>query len=32
MSNAEYMAWTVYHGRKAQRAEMEQKMAAHGKG
>lgn len=25
MSNAEYVAWSVYHGRRAQRQEMEAK-------
>jgi hypothetical protein len=31
MSSAEYVDWTVYHGRKAQRTEMAQKLAAQGR-
>lgn len=29
MSNAEFVEWQVFHARKAQRAELEQKMAKH---
>lgn len=29
MSNAEFVRWGVYHARKAQRAELAQKMAQH---
>ncbi len=29
MSNTEFVRWSVYHARKAQRAELAQKMAQH---
>lgn len=32
VSNAEFLHWAMYHGRKAQRSELAQKMAAHEKG
>lgn len=32
MSNAEFVEWSVFHGRKAQRQEMAHKRAQHGRG
>jgi hypothetical protein len=32
MSNDEFIRWAIYYGRKAQRQELEMKMAKHAKG